>query len=649
MLAYRALYALPLLLPLSLGCSQEDGDGDGGDDGGQAGSLFEITSGGQLSLSEDALEQPLLLTRTVRNGPSDAGYDAWLPLTSKVVYFRADGDAVELREIQSASGEPGDGDPVLASFDGEQADGGVSVDYGKGMSVVHLAFAVYERHDPAPELELPILQQTVERAEVTGDHLIVEREAVVELGEQEAPARIQEAFEPYQPPAGFEGRVNAPILGFYENPPLGEESFIHRHDASAPITFHVSTNTPPARRADLEVAVAYWNRLFEQVTGEAERIRLDDLPEGVDDFEPGYSIIRWLEELSGGGRGVNHTDPFTGRILRSTIHVSPIFEVAGADATSIAWQRMLADRGQSVSPPSQELIERVVSDYYVNAYVHELGHGLGLRHQFAGNLGGNVASDEADGVIADYLTEDRDDERWWTSSVMEYVPILQAAMVGDAVRAGEALPYDVDAIRFGYGEPGETPEFGAYCEAELADAFADCRENDIGADSIAGTYWAWEDRLEEIAFRNAAAAAAGEPLSDPAIDAMIVATLFGEVAAQFVQGADFLAVKADFPDPVPEGEQGNYEAAVVEHQLAGYATSEGTYSGFLDQVVTAGPQEAATAELVAQLRTRTEELAAALDAEVDGGALDTWAASLTAALPPLLAPLAELTFIDLAR
>jgi hypothetical protein len=646
----RFWMVLPLLVPLHLGCASDGGESGRGDEASR-GDDDDDTASGPVVVAEDMLEQPLLLTRSLRNGPEDAGYDAWVPLTSQLVYFRLAGESLELRQLQAAEAGPSDQDRLLASFPVKGTDGGIHIDYGGGASVVLFEAAVYQRHDPLPVVELPILSQELARSEMTERHLIVERELTVDasqLGGEEAPARLNEAFELYQPPAGFAGRVNPLNLHFYENPPTGEQSFIHRHDAGAPIVYHVSPNTPPARRADLEVAVAYWNRLFEQVTGDGDVVQLADLPEGVADFEPGYNIIRWLDGLTPGGRGVNHTDPFTGQIIRSTIHVSPVFEVAGSDAATLSWQRALADLGQPVSPPPQEVIDRVVSDYYVNGYVHEIGHGLGLRHQFAGNLGGNISAGQADDAIVQYLSDDREEGLLWSGSVMEYVPILQAAMVGDAARS-EDLPYDLEALRFGYGADDAPAPAGSYCEAEAAEVFADCRENDIGSDSIVGTYWIWEDRLAEMAFTNAAAAAAGEPLSDPAVDAQIVGVLFGDVAKQFAAGASFMSVLAGFPNPLPEDQADEYAAAVAAYQVDNYWTVAGPHVWFLDQVVASGPSQEAAAQLVAELRARTEEYAGLLGAEIDGAALDAWAAAVEAELVTVLAPLAELDFVDVTQ
>jgi hypothetical protein len=71
--------------------------------------------------------------------------------------------------------------------------------------------------------------------------------------------------------------------------------------------------------------------------------------------------------------------------------------------------------------------------------------------------------------------------------------------LGDGVRDGELLPHDLDAIRAAYG--GEDVTFAAYCEIEDVESYADCRENDIGTDSIAGAWWAFEDRMREMACR----------------------------------------------------------------------------------------------------------------------------------------------------
>ena len=102
-------------------------------------------------------------------------------------------------------------------------------------------------------------------------------------------------------------------------------------------------------------------------------------------------------------------------------------------------------------------LERSVS----NMIVHEIGHDLGLRHNFAGSL-----TDEAPG----------------STSVMDYT--LFDTSVAQAATPGT---YDVAAVRYLYGLSSELPT-QAFCTDDAVGLIPECQVFDTSADPFTATY-----------------------------------------------------------------------------------------------------------------------------------------------------------------
>jgi len=131
--------------------------------------------------------------------------------------------------------------------------------------------------------------------------------------------------------------------------------------------------------------------------------------------------------------------------------LEPLCFLTAADA------RRMAGAGTGGNFTAAEKFER----YIRNVIAHEIGHDLGLRHNFKGSL----------------LPP--------TSSVMEY------SIFNDAVaQAGVPGSYDVAAIRYLYGMTTDVPAV-PFCtdeNADAPDADPDCRRFDFGADPLTGQW-----------------------------------------------------------------------------------------------------------------------------------------------------------------
>ncbi len=119
------------------------------------------------------------------------------------------------------------------------------------------------------------------------------------------------------------------------------------------------------------------------------------------------SFIRWIPWLdSGAAYAIGQSDPLTGEVLRAQVFMPSVFtRVGSADLVSLNGDRPVAagaiacDLTQNIlalneltreASDSQRL--RLAQDSVRSTVAHELGHALGLRHNFAGSFSAKVST-----------------------------------------------------------------------------------------------------------------------------------------------------------------------------------------------------------------------------------------------------------------
>jgi hypothetical protein len=106
--------------------------------------------------------------------------------------------------------------------------------------------------------------------------------------------------------------------------------------------------------------------------------------------------------------------------------------------------------------------KHVSQDYVRFVIAHEVGHLLGLRHNFAGSLAGTLSRKEIDAWFKAYTTNADSDlhaDRYSTSSVMEYSGFKASLFAGAQIRRTKTVfPHDKAAIRWGYFNDTEAIE-----------------------------------------------------------------------------------------------------------------------------------------------------------------------------------------------
>jgi hypothetical protein len=613
----------------------------------------ELSADGKISIDTSALGRPLLLMITFSTGTSA---DVTNPLRSRIVRFEEDvaAGAVVMKEMSDAGG-PGVDDRTLATFPATKRANALEFDFNAGATDLHVEFAVHEWWKQPTEFVIPLEDAEIRSIELEDGVLFLDRGAIAQVPDAgPVPVTLKYGLREYTRNPEFTPRPNNEVTGYYVNTPVAGPqgdpvSYAHRHDLSEPITYFITADTPPERKLDIEVSIAYWNRIFSDL-GLGEPLTVAELPAGVQPLHPGRNVITWLPNPEdGAGRALNTTDPLTGQIVKSTVLVTSVFAALGADTANTVWMKTALDQGTEPTPLPPEIEARAVSDYYINTYTHEIGHGLGLRHNFAGSLAATTDPGAPVEPFADYLAADVAEGLLPSSSVMEYVESPLAILVGAHIRLGRApLPYDVEAIRSMYTD--EAPTFGLYCEAESSSLYLDCAEFDHGTHTIVGTYAQWQGALDDLSFQLARAVKLGGQLSaaDPQVDALIVDAYLTKLAAHLSPDAQYLALRAKYPTDWAQSDQAAYAADVLAHQQQGFAELAGDRAAFVQDLVQGGLSAERVAELAATVRTRMEAYLVTVGASVDAAEMDAYFTALAAAMTAEIEPLNQAMYANVA-
>ncbi len=274
-----------------------------------------------------------------------------------------------------------------------------------------------------------------------------------------------------------------------------------------PVTFWIDRNVPLAYRETVRAAILEWNKAFEKLgISQALRVEQQPDDAKFDTLDFGVASVRWMmnAEPSFGAIGPSHIDPRTGEILDAdiafegmaarnartlrarvlpgaqTFAAAPFSDTAPAlDSTapqsfanpisffpqadgglnrasnnhaycqhaSLAAEQLgyamdvMQARGEL--EPDSPLAQQFVQDYVKEAIMHEVGHALGLRHNFRASR----AYTEAQLADAEFTRANGT-----TGSVMEYtaVNLPRPGQTGGVPFQTALGPYDYWAIEYAY-------------------------------------------------------------------------------------------------------------------------------------------------------------------------------------------------------
>ncbi len=225
--------------------------------------------------------------------------------------------------------------------------------------------------------------------------LIRERNALVQLPDLDTSSYRPRMFDPR---SGFIDKTHQDPSTLPNGPT--RQSFIIRYDLvkknSAenisepvrPIVFSLDPSMPQNVRKLIEEAVSWWNPAFE-AAGYKNVLQVKEWGPDIDLFDANVNAILWVpRETRGYSVGEVVIDPRTGQILKSIVRI---------DANRMLADRLLFDALTSpyVGEPDFSARNDALNQRFRLLVAHEIGHTLGLRHQY-------IASAQGMSSVMDY-------------------------------------------------------------------------------------------------------------------------------------------------------------------------------------------------------------------------------------------------------
>jgi len=308
-----------------------------------------------------------------------------------------------------------------------------------------------------------------------------------------------------------------------------------------PIVYYVDRGAPEPIRSALVEGASWWSAAFE-AAGFKNAFKVEVLPEGADPMDIRYNMIQWVHRATRGwSYGEAVTDPRTGEIIKGQVTLGSLrarqdYKIAEA---------LLAPYldGQPIPPE----MEQMVLARTRQLAAHEVGHTLGLQHNFAASTVGFGTS------VMDYPHP-------WITLDATGKPTLDKAY---AIGVGA---WDKAAIRYGYSEfaQPEASALDALLKQNLADGLRYITDEDSRPLGSANPYGhLWDNgpdapaELERILTIRSAALARfgenairpGEPMSqleDTLVPLYLLHRYQTEAASKLIGGLDYrYAVRGD--------------------------------------------------------------------------------------------------------
>lgn len=477
-------------------------------------------------------------------------------MASKVVFFKKRGNSLFLFEVL-------DGKLTTTSLDTKkfisefpivaEDDLTITVDFKAGMSTI---FYKSGMGSSSKEIPIQVTHSFIDKVEHRGNYLFIDQFIHYQIPGTSGNGdwRVKFTFSSYEENKNFKPKKSSKLqkVGYFHAYPMldpeaeerDESSVVNilRFDPKKQVTYYISDNVPSEYKEAVRDGILYWNKAFGR-----EFLKVADLPKNIGVHEPGYNIVAWMDWKTAGFAYADiQSDPLTGEILQTHVYMTSSFAIGGVKRAKNLLKKMLAKfPGEETTPnplglkgfesaqkcqfhmehsmapdayvilkeledtseeESKVIIHRYVADYIREVVAHEVGHTLGLRHNFAASTYTNITHDKWDDLTKVYFLSGLLPEGIYpTSSVMDYTPSFSAAMQGGLIRLGrEALAYDKKAIEWGYSDDKDWEEmdFPLFCtdDHKAIGMFQDCKVWDYLANPIIGNHKYWMEAPSVLAY-----------------------------------------------------------------------------------------------------------------------------------------------------
>jgi hypothetical protein len=462
-------------------------------------------------------------------------------LKSRIVAFRERGGRIHMLEATQGHEVTTDlpANILLASFPIVKEDKDQIVfDFNAGMSALYtlgdltgadINDGVYNPNNMFTAAGFTRAFIDAAKVDVAKNRLYIRQVVQVNLRGTLLPYEVQYYLSPYRPSADFVGHRGSKDYdryGFFQTEPfLTNQSdtimYDTRWNTKKPVVYAISANTPAEFKQAVREGVLYWN-----IVAGREIVQVIDAPKGMTAPNPDYNIVQWVPyDTAGFAYADIQADPRTGEILHAQVFMTSVFATLGKARARAIMRKLSGEksapvpaklqvRGLEQEPlcdydPTREITgmladivepslddkaaQKVAIDYIRQVVAHEIGHTLGLRHNFAGSLASTIATADRPQVFQKYLDEGKaTTDAVFSSSVMEYTLPEESAMMGDQMKS-QAFDYDKMAIATLYDDAKyKDSEWPLFCTDTSMGAFIDCAVFDTSKSVI--EYNAWTEQ-----------------------------------------------------------------------------------------------------------------------------------------------------------
>ena len=536
--------------------------------------LFYDAKAGQLYLEVDKLNQPFLMLTSLPHGvgSNDIGLDRGQLGQTRMVQFEQHGPYLVLKQLntdfRASSDNISEKQAVTQAFAesilwrgkivaGKQAV--VSLNdlvINDLHGVVDVLAATKQGQYSLDDNRSVILPQGIKSFERNADVDVNLTFTTSKAGEQVASVtpdakflsvRVRYSFVQL-PDEGFEPRSYHPMSGYLSDQYIDystavDQPLVQRHllkhrlqkvipgDAPSkvvnPIVYYLDPGAPEPIRGALLAGARWWEDAF-TAAGFIDGFKVALLPEGADPQDVRYNMIQWVHRATRGwSYGAAVTDPRTGEIIKGNVTLGSL---------RVRQDHLIA-RGLTAGWPDRSAANEAAMALSLarirQLAAHEIGHTLGLDHNFAASTNDN-------------------------SSVMDY-PHPYASIEGKQIDISQPYregigEWDKYTIAYGYGSSSQAE---ALLTSSLEKGFryigeADSRRTsasnayaslwDRGNDAVAELLRLETVRLKAINEFNSDALLAGEPngeLADVFVPMYLLTRYQIEAAAKWIGGTDY--------------------------------------------------------------------------------------------------------------
>ena len=297
------------------------------------------------------------------------------------------------------------------------------------------------------------------------------------------------------PEAGYQPRTFHPYSGFWKveymdyatafDQPIVQR-LLPRHrlqkkdpaaaisEAVAPIVYYLDPGVPEPVRTALKQGAGWWDQAYQKL-GYKDAFQVKDLPADADPMDVRYNVIQWVHRATRGwSYGYGVTDPRTGEIIKGHVTLGSL---------RVRQDFLIATGLTAPYQPngSTEAAKTMALARIRQLAAHEVGHTLGLIHNFAGSANGRA-------------------------TVMDYphpqVDLRNGKLTLDQAYREGLGEWDLYAIAYGYGDHNDSTRAALVQQAKQQGLEYMADEDARPEGGVSATGHLWDNGTDPVAELN---------------------------------------------------------------------------------------------------------------------------------------------------